>query len=119
MMNLEDDLERRMVAAKLARIANLGRKVAESNMHQSRIKYFSRLAQQCDEIDRFIASGCLEFGLDIMRPIIYSIILEYRVNAETVADILSASKNQDMKSSLHKSINICEDILQENQNKLH
>ena len=100
-----------LIACKLARLAQAARDSMETKFVPEKNSDASRLLEQCKEIDLFLESGCLDFGFNLMIPIIDLIICEFVIAADIILASLDDYGNEDLKKNLTHCLALSTEIL--------
>jgi hypothetical protein len=120
MFSLDDkETAYKMAVARLERLSQLGRKAAKTGMSQAGEVDFSRLLERCEEIDFFLESRCLDFGLEIIGNTLSLLVSDFAAVAGGLAANLVGLRDGDATSDFGQALILCEEILEEERPTLH
>ena len=114
----QSHLRANLMSAKLAQISMFVCQAAEAVPDQSLEVHFPRLLQACEEIDLFLDSGCLNFGLDVIGGVLTGLLFDFQAVAEILAE-KAVHQDQSTRRSLDEALAICQQILEMLQPKPH
>ena len=106
----QDNLDCLLIGAKISRVVEQTRNSVEIYKSSYSGINFDRLLKECDYTEQFIYSGCLDFGLDVMSPIIALITLDFGVALEIVIEALENVGDNIAANSLKRNLDVCEEI---------
>lgn len=108
-----------IVAARLERLSQLGREAANKAIIENGAIDSSHLLERCEEIDLFLESRCLDFGLGIMGNILNFLVSDFAATAGGLAVDLVGFRSGEAKSVFGEALMLCEEILKEGRPTLH